>query len=88
MPRSCSRPLRGAQDFDDVTISFVDNAGITAGNETVVYDDSDPDNKTLDLPDRRGQYDGDQYHRCSQQRSDRQPGLHGGQRQRAATARA
>lgn len=34
-------------DFDDVTISFVDNAGITAGSETVVYDDSDPDNKTL-----------------------------------------
>ena len=39
--------VAGGEDFDDVTISFVDNAGITAGNETVVYDDSDPDNKTL-----------------------------------------
>lgn len=33
--------------YDDVTIIFVDDAGVTAGSETVVYDDSDPQNKTL-----------------------------------------
>ncbi len=33
--------------YDDVTIIFVDDAGVTAGSETVTYDDSDPDNKTL-----------------------------------------
>ncbi|RCS47725.1 hypothetical protein DTL42_14510 [Bremerella cremea] len=33
--------------YDDVTILFVDDAGVTAGSETVVYDDSDPQNKTL-----------------------------------------
>jgi len=33
--------------YDDVTIIFVDDAGVTAGAETVTYDDSDPDNKTL-----------------------------------------
>lgn len=34
-------------DYDDVTIVFVDDPGVTAGAETVVYDDSDPQNKTL-----------------------------------------
>ena len=34
-------------DFDGVTVLLVDNGGITQGNETVVYDDSDPQNKTL-----------------------------------------
>ena len=29
----------GGQQFDGVTIHFVDNAGITRGNETVVYDE-------------------------------------------------
>ncbi len=33
--------------YDDVTVVFVDDAGVTAGGETVTYDDSDPDNKTL-----------------------------------------
>ncbi|MBI1248301.1 flagellar filament capping protein FliD [bacterium] len=33
--------------YDGVTIQFVDDAGVTAGAETVVYDDSDPNNKTL-----------------------------------------
>ena len=33
--------------FDDVTIQYVNDAGVTAGAETVVYDDSDPQNKTL-----------------------------------------
>ncbi|WDI39811.1 flagellar filament capping protein FliD [Bremerella sp. P1] len=33
--------------YDDVTIVFVDDAGVTAGAETVTYDDSDPNNKTL-----------------------------------------
>ncbi|HTN77053.1 MAG TPA: flagellar filament capping protein FliD [Pirellulaceae bacterium] len=32
---------------DKIRINFVDDAGVTAGSETVVYDDSDPDNKTL-----------------------------------------
>ncbi|PQO30701.1 hypothetical protein C5Y96_14670 [Blastopirellula marina] len=35
--------------FDDVTIIFVDDAGVTAGAETVTYDDSDPNNKTLTI---------------------------------------
>lgn len=30
-----------------VTVQFVDDPGVTAGSETVVYDDSDPENKTL-----------------------------------------
>ncbi|MBA2117097.1 flagellar filament capping protein FliD [Bremerella alba] len=33
--------------YDDVTIVFVDDVGVTAGAETVTYDDSDPGNKTL-----------------------------------------
>lgn len=36
-------------DLDDVTILFVADAGVTAGNETVTYDDSDPGNKTLTI---------------------------------------
>jgi len=34
-------------NYDDVAIVFVDDVGVTAGAETVTYDDSDPDNKTL-----------------------------------------
>lgn len=34
-------------DFDDVAISFVADNAVTAGQETVTYDDSDPDNKKL-----------------------------------------
>ncbi len=33
--------------YDDITVLFVDDPGVTAGSETVVYDDSDPQNKTL-----------------------------------------
>jgi len=34
-------------DFDDVTIVFQANPGVSKGAETVVYDDTDPQNKTL-----------------------------------------
>lgn len=34
-------------DLDGVRLQFVDDPGVTAGSETVVYDDSDPGNKTL-----------------------------------------
>lgn len=34
-------------EYDDVTIRFVDDGSVTQGAETVTYDDSDPDNKTL-----------------------------------------
>lgn len=34
-------------DYDDVTVTFVDDPAVTKGSETVVYDDTDPDNKTL-----------------------------------------
>src|SRR5690606_33721267 len=34
-------------DYDGVRIQFVDDPGVTAGSETVVYDDSNPNNKTL-----------------------------------------
>lgn len=34
-------------DLDGVRIQYVNDGGITKGNETVVYDDSDPANKTL-----------------------------------------
>jgi flagellar capping protein FliD len=34
-------------DLDNVRIQFIDDAGVTAGSETVVYDDSNPANKTL-----------------------------------------
>lgn len=34
-------------EYDGVRIVFVDDPGVTAGSETVLYDDSDPDNKTL-----------------------------------------
>jgi flagellar hook-associated protein 2 len=37
---------KGAE-FDGVRIVFVDDAAVTQGNETVVYDDSDPGDKTL-----------------------------------------
>lgn len=37
---------KGAE-LDGVRILFVDDATVTAGNETVVYDASDPSNKTL-----------------------------------------
>jgi flagellar capping protein FliD len=33
--------------FDDIKIQFVDDPTITAGNETFVFDESDPENKTL-----------------------------------------
>ncbi len=34
-------------DFDGVKIVFVDDPAVTVGNETAVYDESDPENKTL-----------------------------------------
>ena len=34
-------------DYDGVNIRFVDDVSVTQGSETVVYDDSDPDNKML-----------------------------------------
>lgn len=33
--------------YDDVRILFVDDPAVTVGNETAVYDESDPDNKTI-----------------------------------------
>ncbi|MEQ8786770.1 MAG: flagellar filament capping protein FliD [Pirellulaceae bacterium] len=38
-----------------VKISFVDDAGVTKGGETVVYDDTDPQNKTLVVHIQAGQ---------------------------------
>ena len=43
--------------LNGVTISFVDDVAVTKGNETVVYDDSDPDNKTLTIHIDAGQTD-------------------------------
>ncbi len=37
----------GGGEFDNVAIRFVDNAGVSQGNETVAYDDSNPLNKQL-----------------------------------------
>ncbi len=34
-------------DFNDVTVTYVDGGPLTFGLETAVYDDSDPNNKTL-----------------------------------------
>jgi flagellar hook-associated protein 2 len=39
--------VNGGAALDNVTIEFVDNAGVTAGGETVAFDDSDPLNKRL-----------------------------------------
>lgn len=39
--------VAGGAAFDDVTIEFVENAAITAGSETVVFDDSNPLDKRL-----------------------------------------
>ena len=39
--------VQGGEAFDGVTVVFQHNAGLAAGQESVVYDDSDPDNKTL-----------------------------------------
>jgi len=39
--------VTGGNAFADVSIVFEDDAAVTAGNETVVYDDSDPQNKRL-----------------------------------------
>lgn len=33
--------------FDNIKIQFVDDPAVTAGNETAVYDASDPENKTI-----------------------------------------
>ncbi|MDP7014977.1 MAG: hypothetical protein QGG36_04230 [Pirellulaceae bacterium] len=55
-------------DYDDVTVRFVDDAAVTQGNETVAYDDSDPDNKTLTFNIDAGQTDADgerRFHRAS-----------------------
>ncbi|HTU26653.1 MAG TPA: flagellar cap protein FliD N-terminal domain-containing protein, partial [Pirellulales bacterium] len=37
----------GGPDYDNVSVEFVNNSSITAGQETVAYDDSDPSNPTL-----------------------------------------
>ena len=37
----------GGSDYDNVSVKFVDNPSITAGHETVAYDDSDPNNNNL-----------------------------------------
>ncbi len=37
----------GGSDYDDVKIEFIDDAGITGGNETVIFDQSNPNNKKL-----------------------------------------
>ena len=37
----------GGPEFDNVRVSFVDNPAVSAGSETVVFDDSDPENKQL-----------------------------------------
>ena len=39
--------VQGGTGFDNVEIKFVNNNSITAGSETVVYDDSNPLQKTL-----------------------------------------
>jgi flagellar hook-associated protein 2 len=39
--------LNPGEDYDKVAIRFVDDPAITRGNETVVYDDSDPLNRAL-----------------------------------------
>ena len=39
--------VQGGAAFDGVSISFVDNAAVAAGSETVVYDDSNPNDKKL-----------------------------------------
>lgn len=39
--------VAGGTDYNGVTISFVDNPGVTQGDETVVYDDSNPGDKKL-----------------------------------------
>jgi flagellin len=36
-------------DFNDVSVVIVEDSGTPAGTPTVVYDDSDPDNKTLTI---------------------------------------
>ncbi|HEX4142699.1 MAG TPA: flagellar filament capping protein FliD [Pirellulales bacterium] len=39
--------VNGGSDYDNVSVQFVDNPSITAGQETVAYNDSDPNNKQL-----------------------------------------
>ena len=39
--------VNGGSDYDNVSVEFVDNPSITAGQETVAYNDSDPNNKQL-----------------------------------------
>lgn len=45
---------RGA-DLNGITIQFVDDPGVTKGNETVVYDDSNPGARTLTIHVDAGQ---------------------------------
>ncbi len=39
--------VNAGSSYDNVTVSFVNNGAITAGNETVVYDGSNPNDKKL-----------------------------------------
>jgi len=45
----------GGSDYDNVSVEFVDNPSITAGQETVAYNDSDPNNKQLVVQIAAGQ---------------------------------
>ncbi|MCC9607662.1 flagellar filament capping protein FliD [Blastopirellula sp. JC732] len=42
-------------DYDGVQILFVDDPGVSKGSETVIYDDSDPGNKTLTVHIKAGE---------------------------------
>ncbi len=41
------RAVQGGDEFDNVAIRFIDDAGVTPGAETVTYDDTNPLNKEL-----------------------------------------
>ncbi|TWT33318.1 flagellar filament capping protein FliD [Blastopirellula retiformator] len=47
--------ITAGSDYDDVEILFVDDPGVSKGSETVVYDDSDPGNKTLTVHIKAGE---------------------------------
>lgn len=47
--------LNAGSAYDDVQVLFVDDAGVSKGSETVVYDDSDPGNKTLTVHIKAGE---------------------------------
>ncbi len=46
-------------EYDDVRIVFIDDGGATKGSETVIYDDTDPNDKTLTFNIESGQTNAD-----------------------------